>query len=241
MREIIIDQEFKELIPPLSEKEREQLETNIVGDGIRDPIVTWNGILIDGHNRYEIAKEYNIDFEVKEMEFGSRDEVKIWITQNQLGRRNLDAYQRSKLALKLKPTIKGKTPNVRDDLAELAEVSTNTFQRVDYIEQHGSDEVKAALDAGEISINKAYNEVKPPEVTKLTGLKGSPEERRDALLEKLPSRESKIGLPYQNTATRCIKDLIDGDMESALDGVMELLKNPTPTTIAMAKIILRAM
>lgn len=92
-----IDREFKNLIRPLSPKEYEQLEANIVADGCRDPIVTWNGYIIDGHNRYEICRRHNIEFEVKEMQFDSRDDVIVWICSNQLGRRNITEETRKYL------------------------------------------------------------------------------------------------------------------------------------------------
>jgi ParB-like chromosome segregation protein Spo0J len=104
-----IDQEFKALIPPLSEEEFEQLEQNILKDGVRDSLVIWdnNGewVLIDGHNRYEIAKKHNLPYNTKRMTFDSRDDVKEWIILNQFGRRNLPAFVRAQLALKLKPII----------------------------------------------------------------------------------------------------------------------------------------
>lgn len=84
-----IDKEFKTLIPPLSPKEYEQLEANIIADGCREPIVIWNGYIIDGHNRYEICKKNHIGYKVKEMSFESRDEAVVWICTNQLGRRNI--------------------------------------------------------------------------------------------------------------------------------------------------------
>lgn len=92
-----IDREFKNLIRPLSPKEYEQLEANIVSDGCRDPIVTWNGYIIDGHNRYEICRRHNIEFKVKEMQFDSRDDVIVWICANQLGRRNITEETRKYL------------------------------------------------------------------------------------------------------------------------------------------------
>ena len=52
---MIIDAEFKALIPALTKDEFSQLEENILRDGIQDPLKIWNGTLIDGHNRYEIA------------------------------------------------------------------------------------------------------------------------------------------------------------------------------------------
>ncbi len=41
----------------------------------------------------------------KRIEFKSREDAKQWIILNQFGRRNLSAYDRSLLALKLKPLI----------------------------------------------------------------------------------------------------------------------------------------
>ncbi len=41
MHQIIVDPEFKALIPPLSAEERAQLEANLIADGCRDPLVVW--------------------------------------------------------------------------------------------------------------------------------------------------------------------------------------------------------
>lgn len=41
MHNILIDEEFKALIPPLSQEERTQLEANLLADGCRDPLVVW--------------------------------------------------------------------------------------------------------------------------------------------------------------------------------------------------------
>ena len=95
---ITIDKEFQSLIPPLSEDEFRQLEENCVKDGIRDALITWpqpdgTEILIDGHNRWNIsAKHGGIRFDVKRIEFKSREDAAIWIIDNQLGRRNLIKY-----------------------------------------------------------------------------------------------------------------------------------------------------
>ena len=54
-----IKEEFKKLIPPLTSEEFKQLEQNCLAEGIREAILTWNGFIIDGHNRYEIATKWN--------------------------------------------------------------------------------------------------------------------------------------------------------------------------------------
>ena len=89
LRQLKIDPEFRSLIRPLNRQEYLQLESNIMADGSREPIVTWNGVIIDGHNRYEICLKHYIPFATEDMSFASRDEAILWICVNQLGRRNL--------------------------------------------------------------------------------------------------------------------------------------------------------
>ena len=86
---------FKDLIPPLTDEEYKQLEANILSDGIREPIMVWGDIIIDGHNRYEIAQRHNLPFETKNKDFADETQAKLWIINNQFGRRNLSLYQRS--------------------------------------------------------------------------------------------------------------------------------------------------
>lgn len=92
---IQIDAAFKAQIPPPSAEEREQLEVNIVASGCRDPLTLWNGILLDGHNRYEICTRLGLPFAVISIDLPNREAAGDWIDANQLGRRNLtpDAFK----------------------------------------------------------------------------------------------------------------------------------------------------
>ena len=111
-RQIIIDQEFKSLIPVLSPEEKSQLENNLISEGCRDPLVIWKGynILLDGHNRYEICVKNGINYELIEIELPNREEAHLWMMRNQLGRRNLQpealSYFRGKLQAALKKKVK---------------------------------------------------------------------------------------------------------------------------------------
>lgn len=171
-----IDQEFKSLIPPLTNEEYEQLEQNIINEGCRDALVTWNDTLVDGHNRYEICTKNNIPFITTSREFGSTDEVKKWIILNQFGRRNLNNYDRSILALQLKPIIHVKAKEnqirksesvmqksaeqnpitTRDELAKIAGVSHDTIHKVEVIENQGTNDIKKQVKSGGLTINGAY-------------------------------------------------------------------------------------
>lgn len=102
---INIDPEFAQLIPPLSQDEREGLEASLVKDGFDPafPIILWKGhdIIVDGHNRYLLSQKHGIAVKAKEREFASREAVIEWIITAQLNRRNLTANQRLYLIGKL--------------------------------------------------------------------------------------------------------------------------------------------
>lgn len=89
-----INEELRELIPPLSTEEKQLLTESILKEGCRDSLITWDNTIIDGHNRYEICTRNNIPFKVQEMDFENIGQVKNWMIKNQLARRNLTDSQR---------------------------------------------------------------------------------------------------------------------------------------------------
>ena len=93
--QLTIDPEFEGKIPPLREEEMKQLEENILADGVViNPLIVWNGVIVDGHNRYRILQQHpEIQFTTYEKEFPDRYAAIAWICKNQLGRRNLTPQQ----------------------------------------------------------------------------------------------------------------------------------------------------
>ena len=73
-----------------------ELAEPILKEGkLLSPLIVWNNILVDGHNRYEIVQEHpEISFSTMPLPFESREEVLAWICKNQLGRRNLTPEQK---------------------------------------------------------------------------------------------------------------------------------------------------
>ena len=104
--ELTVDPEFRDLIPPLNEEELKLLEASLVADGCESPLIVWNGVIIDGHNRYAICRKHGIPFSIQEKNFSSRDDAMLWMLRNQLGRRNLNDYQRGEMVLVLKSRMK---------------------------------------------------------------------------------------------------------------------------------------
>ena len=91
-----IDPEFQSQIPPLTDDEYKQLEENILKEGkLLSPLIVWNNILVDGHNRYAILQKHpEIYFSTMPLRFENREEAVAWICRNQLGRRNLSPEQK---------------------------------------------------------------------------------------------------------------------------------------------------
>lgn len=98
-----VDPEFQSLIAPLTPEERRQLEANIVAEGCRysDALVVWNGVLLDGHNRFEICTRLGIRYKSSDIELPNREAARLWIEENQIGRRNLAPDQRAAIAYRI--------------------------------------------------------------------------------------------------------------------------------------------
>lgn len=88
---------FRDLIPPLHPDELKTLEESLLQEGCREAIITWNGVIIDGHNRYSLCHKHCIPFKVIEMNFELHEEAVSWICNNQLGRRSLSPETRKYL------------------------------------------------------------------------------------------------------------------------------------------------
>lgn len=97
-----LDPAIRSIIPPLLDAERDGLEADIRANGCRDMLVAWDrpkgAVLIDGHNRFAICTQWNVAYDVLMLEFESQDDVTLWVINNQMHRRNLDALTRIELA-----------------------------------------------------------------------------------------------------------------------------------------------
>jgi hypothetical protein len=189
-----IDDEFQSLLTPLTREESEALKASLIADGLREPLVVWKekgkakGTLVDGHHRHEICMNHPIKkYRTIEKSFDDKDEVKLWIWDNQAGRRNMTKFQRIESVLKIKDIIaeqakrnqragggsgssKLNKPTTEpidtyEILAKKAGVSPNTVRNAEAILNKAAKgkrsgirpKVLDALRKGTVSINKIYN------------------------------------------------------------------------------------
>ena len=179
---------YVNLIPELTKEEFELLEKSCIKEGIREALLIWSDTLLDGHNRYKIALKHNLKYETKQIDSKivfDDTSARIWILTNQLSRRNLSNYQRSVIALQLeellkpkakanqrtstggaKPQLKQKSAEAeppietRKEIAKSANVSHDTISKVKVIQKSATPEIIAKVEAGDISINQAYQKTK---------------------------------------------------------------------------------
>lgn len=187
IKDLKVDKEFEDLLPVLTPDELEKLENSILQYGMLDPIKIWQEpdtnewIIIDGHNRYNILIKHDIkwhywqDYKIMD-ELKTREDVKQWMLEQQLGRRNLTETERYEIVQRFKSIFEKKAKenqssggkgltnlskvNTRKEMAKATGVSEGTYNKLDKIMQSDNEEIKQKVREKELSIDKAYQMVK---------------------------------------------------------------------------------
>lgn len=99
--DIVVNEELKAYIDPLTPDEHAALERSLLAEGCRDALVLWGNVLVDGHNRYGICQQHGLPFQtVQNPRFQSIEDVQLWMIDQHLGRRSLSDFQRGVLAIR---------------------------------------------------------------------------------------------------------------------------------------------
>ena len=152
------------------------------------PVVVWKGrnILIDGHTRLKAAEMAGIDdIPVVERAFDDEDEAVRYSIHCQRDRRNLTDVDITRLVTELnKRMVRGgdrKSDEAKSkaqdcaidrprksasEIAEIIGTSTRKVEQARTIIDKATPEVRAAVESGEMSINRAYNETRKPKEEK---------------------------------------------------------------------------
>ena len=235
--DLIIDEEFAGKIPPLTREEYEQLEANILADGVViNPLIVWNGVIVDGHNRYRILQAHpEIPFQVHEKEFSDRYEVIAWICKNQLGRRNLTEAQKKYLigkqyeAEKMRESFRGNqylgaesTDESGSGQNDPDHISVRTSERIAreigkgerYVRR--AEEFARGVDAAEELVPGIKQEIftgviHPPD-KEIVAVARAPSDERKALVEQLRHPD----MSHKNTS-QPEQDVIEDEDESEDD------------------------
>lgn len=218
MDRLIIDPEFRDKIPPLTEDEFSLLEENILSDGaVFSPLIVWDGTILDGHNRYEIIQKHpELTYAVQNLDFDNRYEAISWICKHQLGRRNLTPQQKKYLigqryeAEKQADAFHGnqhtlsdesggdqighhqKSVKTRERIAEETHTSQGYVQRANYFAK-GVDAAEEALPG--IKQEILTGAIKPTETAVAAVAKAAPEERPRLAADLKKSKDDRDKKP----------------------------------------------
>ena len=211
LSQLKIDPEFQSKIPPLQFEEEQQLEQNIIAEGrFLNPIITWNGYILDGHTRYRILKKHGfIKFEVEEIQLANKYEALAWICKNQLGRRNLSPerkkfllgkeYESTKLAVGGQPG--NCNPVKRCGQNDHIVSEKRTCERI--ASEHGigektvrrAEKYSRGIDAAEEAVPGAQEEILTGRIkatdAQIAALPAIPKEERPAILDELRKEKDK--------------------------------------------------
>jgi hypothetical protein len=113
--DIVVNEELKAYIDPMTPEEYEALERSILAEGCRDALVVWGNILVDGHNRYSICRKHELPYQITQnTQFRSMDDVHLWMIDQHLGRRSVSPFQRGVLALRKREILAERRAQRRD-------------------------------------------------------------------------------------------------------------------------------
>ncbi len=211
LSQLKIDPEFQSKIPPLQFEEEQQLEQNIIAEGrLLNPIITWNGYILDGHTRYRILKKHGfIKFEVEEIQLANKYEALAWICKNQLGRRNLSPERKKFLLGKEYESTKlavGAPLGSKHGIRKCGQndhifTESRTCQRI--ASEHGvgektvrrAEKYSQGIDAAEEAVPGAQEEILTGRIkatdAQIAALPAIPKEERPAILDELRKEKSK--------------------------------------------------
>lgn len=161
--------ELANLFPMISGAEADELSADIAANGLREPIVTFEGKILDGRNRFEACRKAGV--QPVFTEYHGDDPLAFVVSLN-LKRRHLSESQRGMVAAKIATLTHGgdrrsdqaaNLPVVTQaQAAEMLNVSERTVRAANKVEQYAAPELIQAVDSGAVSVSAAADVAELP-------------------------------------------------------------------------------
>jgi ParB family chromosome partitioning protein len=172
--------ELANLFPMLGEDEANQLEEDIKAKGLLDPIILFEGKILDGRNRYTTCRRAGV--EPTFTYFSGEDPLEFVVSRN-ISRRHLTVSQRAMIAGKIANMKKGNPAFVKHSPGTNAEyqafgenqsisqvqatkilgVCRSSIQHGRKVLNSGIPELQEAVKQGEVTVSKAAEIADLPE------------------------------------------------------------------------------
>jgi hypothetical protein len=173
---IKIKKEYESLVHSLSEEDYSKLRASIKAHGQYLPIIiNQAGIILDGHHRYKVCQELQLEPKFQVKTFDDQYHEKLFVIDSNLERRQLSDFQRTELQLVREPILKKIAKNnqrtgfptksrlgrqgVNQAIGERIGVGHDSVRKVKIIIQEAPQELIERVRSGQTSINKAYSQL----------------------------------------------------------------------------------
>lgn len=169
--------EYAEIFPWIEGKARDELRESIRKEGVVEPIVFLNEYILDGRNRYELARELGVEY--PRVDYLGEDPLGFVVAKN-LPRRHLSDQQRVMAAAKIarlprgRPALDPPTGGISTAAAaKLMDVPERSVERAKIVERDGSPELIAAVEGGTISLSAAADLSSLPKEQQIEAIKSA--------------------------------------------------------------------
>ena len=218
--------EYADLFPMMGENEISRLSQDIKENGLSDSIITFEGKILDGRNRFKACQMVSIEPVFKE--YDGSDPLAFVISHN-LHRRHLTESQRAMIASSVatirhggergnqytggKSSIDGLAKLTNKDRTQAAKelnVSTASVDRARRIQRDGITELQDMVNSGEVTVYAAQSVSKLPEQEQRKAVSGGVSGVKEAA--KKASTKEITQEPIKTESTR-LKNWIPDDAE----------------------------
>jgi ParB-like chromosome segregation protein Spo0J len=187
------------LFPQMNPEDYEQLKSDIEQNGLREPIVLFDGKIIDGRQRHKACREVGVDPRFKEWD--RKGSLVAFAVSLNLHRRHLTISQRSMVAVEIKEMFEkearerqGTRTDLRANLrgsragkasehaARIVNVSPRSVESANKVKRQGVSELVHAVKSGEVSVSTAATiaALPPDEQTKVALIRDKKHIRKKA-------------------------------------------------------------
>lgn len=154
-----------ELFPMMDDEQFKGLLEDIRENGLDEcGVLTVDGQILDGRNRYKACQQLGIAMEWSQLERDNDVDPFKYVISKNLHRRHLTTRERILVAAQMANMNRGrpsmeenssKEPFSIDDAAAALNVSRESVKRGKTVFEHGSDELIDAVKTGEVSVTRA--------------------------------------------------------------------------------------
>src|SRR5262245_7647037 len=230
------------VFPLMKGDEFKQLKKDIKTNKLREPIIIYEGKILDGRNRYNACKELGLPLDTNPLPAGT-DPVAFVVSAN-VHRRHLNESQRAAVAAQL-PTFthggdRSKAPigALTDKAAaKLLNVGERSVERAKAVLNQATPNIQALVKSGEIAVSAATEVVKLPKEKQAELTTAS--KVREAVKQAKQAKEEAEKKATEGDLSK-LSDEIDGLVDSLIDKLKEMKANkPENADATVAELIRR--